>query len=199
MLQKTSEKELIKRCLSGDQTAWDELYKRYYNLIKSVVVNPKWGFDFSHAEDLVHDIFIEIVKALKSFDYKCKLSTFIVRISQNKCVSILRAALAQKRIKNELLISLEEKKSAEEEGFIQMPSGNPGPQEEILKAEEKDKVRRALKKLKKECQKVLFLRFFADKSYREIAAELSLPLGTVCIQIKRCLESLKKFYVSFND
>lgn len=198
MLKKISENELIKKCLWGNEAAWEELYKRYYKLVRKIIFYPRWNFKFELAEDLVQEVFIEIVKALKNFRSSCKLSTFIAKIAQNKCISILRKELSQKKIKNELLISLEEKHSSDG-GFIQIASSQAGPEEIFLRNAEAEKIKKALKNLKKECFSVLYLRYFEEKSYREIADTLNLPLGTVCIQIKRCLQTFRKFYLDLCD
>lgn len=193
-----NESKLIKQCLLGDEKAWEELYKNYYNLVRKIIFYPRWNFKTGSSEDLIQEVFVEVVKALKSFKYNCKLSTFIAKIAQNKCVSILRKELSQKRIKNEILISLEEKHSSDED-FIQATSKEPDPETAFLKEEEKNKVRLAITSLKKECRKIIFLRYFEDKSYEEIAKMLKLPLGTVCVRISRCLLTLRKFYSNFCD
>lgn len=208
MLEKISEKELIKKCLSGSEEAvredavredaWEELYKRYYALVRSVISYPRYGFSPDTYNDHIQEIFLELVKALKTFKQDCKLSTFIVKIAQNKCVSHLRMILSQKRPKNELLVSLEEKRS-ENEDFIPAAASNGDPQMAFLEEEEKKQVKLALSKLKSECKTILFLRFFMYKSYQEIADSLKLPLGTVCINIRRCLLNLRKLYLSIND
>jgi len=198
VLEKTSENDLIKKCLSGDELAWNELYKRYYALARSVVSFPRYGFSPDTYNDHIQEVFLELVKALKTFKGGCKLSTFIVKIAQNRCVSHLRTILSQKRPKNEILVSLEEKRS-ENEDFIPIAAPDGDPQTDLLKEEDKKQVKSALSKLKNECKKILFLRFFMDKSYQEIADSLKLPLGTVCINIRRCLLNLRKVYLSIND
>lgn len=197
MRESLNEDKLIDECLNGYQSAWVQLYKDYYKLIKSIVAYPKWSFNPGLYEDLVQEIFIEVVKSLKNFKRTCKLSTFIARIAQNKCVSLLRYNLSQKRVKNEILISLEEKK--DEESFIQLPSENSDILNGIIHEENLDIVRKALGALKEDCNRIISLRFLEDRSYNEIADILKLPLGTVCVQIKRCLEAFKKYYEKFCD
>ena len=68
---------------------------------------------------------------------------------------------------------------------------NPGPEGALMAAEESRAVARALLALSPECRQVLHLRYYRQLAYKEICAALSLPLGTVCSRLKRCLLHLR--------
>ena len=58
------EKELVDRCLDGDETAWSELYREYYSQIRYVVGWKRWGFSKGEVEDGIQEVFAELVLSL---------------------------------------------------------------------------------------------------------------------------------------
>jgi RNA polymerase sigma-70 factor (ECF subfamily) len=59
------------------------------------------------------------------------------------------------------------------------PAAEPGPAEEAHRAEERERVRRAVGALPVAQRLVLVLREYEGLRYREIAAALGVPIGTV--------------------
>lgn len=72
------------------------------------------------------------------------------------------------------------------------PSPLPGPDALLLQAERGAQVAQALEQLGQPCREIIELRYFADLSYDEIAAELSLNSKTVSSRLSKCLGHLEK-------
>lgn len=68
--------------------AWDLLIDRYQDRIYAVclrmVGNPE------HAADLTQDCLVKIIQGLAGYDGRSKLSTWMIRVSMNTCLSWLR-------------------------------------------------------------------------------------------------------------
>lgn len=185
-----SEEQLIARCLQGDATAWEDVYRRHYGRVKQVIGWRRWGFTPIEVEDGVQEVFLQLVRSLPSFRGEASLATFLTRLARNRCISHLRRKTARKRGREELSHSLEGERE-EDTPFTPAIDPEPGPEGSLLLAEENRDVVRALEGLSPDCRQVLHLRYYQQLSYKEICTALALPLGTVCSRLKRCLLRLR--------
>jgi RNA polymerase sigma-70 factor (ECF subfamily) len=192
MMQTQDVEELVRLCISGDNRAWESLYRLYCGRVKRIVCWPKWGFTSSQTEDITQEVFLELVRSLPNYRGEAQLSTFLTHLAKNKCVSELRRKLAKKRGKEDKSVSLEDERTSFEAHQIVAVDGGPTPEETVVMKEETDTVVRLIPTLSEECQQVITLRFFNDRSYEEICSELDIPLGTLCSRLKRCLLKLRK-------
>lgn len=104
----SSERELIKLAISGDEGALDTLIKQcgeqIYSLAFRLTNNPR------DAEDLWQDAFIKAYKGISKFNHDCSFATWVYRIAINiwkdksryeKTRSFLRALSLDKLIETE--------------------------------------------------------------------------------------------------
>lgn len=188
------EGDLIHDCLAGDQPAWEEMYRRLHQPVRRIVAWRKWCFTPSEVEDVVQDVFLELVRILASFRRESSLMTFVTRLSKNKCVSHLRRKTALKRGKEVLGVSLEERRGDDETRVVLAIDPEPLADEVVVQREEVSQMLACLDTLSTECRQVIQARYFQDKSYDEICRELGLPLGTLCSRLKRCLDRLRGMF-----
>src|SRR5580765_950160 len=78
------ERELVERCRSGDEQAFQELVDRYKDLVFALIARTVQ--DRSRAEDLSQDVFLRIHRGLPYFRGEARLSTWIYRIVANVCL-----------------------------------------------------------------------------------------------------------------
>ena len=81
--------ELIRRCLAGENSAWEELLKghtrKVYNLCYRFCGRP------SDAEDLTQEIFIKIFQMLRTYDpAQGAFFTWLSRVARNHLVDHYR-------------------------------------------------------------------------------------------------------------
>src|SRR5258708_33536924 len=79
-----NERELVERCRSGDERAFQDLVDRYKDLVYALIARTVQ--DRSRAEDLAQDVFLRIHRGLPYFRGEARLSTWIYRIVANVCV-----------------------------------------------------------------------------------------------------------------
>src|SRR6185295_7553922 len=79
-----NERELVERCRSGDEGAFQELIDQYKDLVFALIARTVQNR--SHAEDLAQDVFLRIHRGLPYFRGEARLSTWIYRIVTNVCV-----------------------------------------------------------------------------------------------------------------
>ena len=80
---------LIRRCLQGEQAAWDLIVRQY----RRKVFNVAYKFVGRHdeAEDLTQDIFLKIFKSLDTFDRRANFQTWLISVSRNLCIDHYRS------------------------------------------------------------------------------------------------------------
>jgi RNA polymerase sigma-70 factor, ECF subfamily len=185
-----TELELINACKSGDEGAWHRLYKNYYAKVRCTIGFPLWRFSPSETEDLIQESFLEILRSLPSFRGDSALSTFIVRIAKNVCISYLRKKTALKRPK---CVSPD----PEMQHYL-LPSSNYDYDAALIHNEELDFLKSGLTRVTPDCQTIIKLRYFEEKSYEELVSLMNLPLGTISSRLKRCLLKLRDIMQNYS-
>ena len=76
--------DLIRRCLDGDQTAWDDVVRQHRRQIFNIVY--KFVGRYDEAEDLTQDVFLKLFKSLDTFDRRANFQTWLTSVSRNLCI-----------------------------------------------------------------------------------------------------------------
>src|ERR687885_507101 len=79
-----NERELVERCRSGDEAAFQELVDRYKDLVFALIARTVQ--DRGRAEDLAQEVFLRVHRGLPYFRGEARLSTWIYRIVANVCL-----------------------------------------------------------------------------------------------------------------
>jgi len=164
---------LIRRCLGGDQLAWEAIVRQY----RRKVFNVAYKFVGKHdeAEDLTQDIFLKIFKSLDTFDRRANFQTWLISVSRNLCIDHYRS------------VRKERETIDRDVDTADLSAAAPGPTQ-IAALEQRDRVellREALGSLPKTLRTAVLMRDLQELSYHEIARELRLPEGTVKSRINR--------------
>jgi RNA polymerase sigma-70 factor (ECF subfamily) len=169
----TSMDELIARCLSGDQQAWEAIVRQH----RRKVFNLAYKFVGRHdeAEDLTQDIFLKIFKALHTFDRRANFQTWLISISRNLCIDHYRSVRKERQ-------TIARDVDASE---LSPATKERGPLAQLEQIDLKDLIRRALAALPESLRTAVEMRDLREYSYQEIADELHLPEGTVKSRINR--------------
>ena len=151
---------------------FEELVKMYSDRIFRLVYT-KVG-DYHDAMDIVQEIFYRAYRGYSNFRGEAQPYTWLYRIALNTTMRFL-----SKRKRKEV--------------DIEMESGySDDPQKFLEKEEEKEKVRKVLWKLSDAHRTILFLKYYEDLDYNEIADILDIPLGTVRSRLSRARTALEK-------
>jgi RNA polymerase sigma-70 factor, ECF subfamily len=164
---------LIRRCLKGDQLAWEAIVRQY----RRKVFNVAYKFVGKHdeAEDLTQDIFLKIFKSLDTFDRRANFQTWLISVSRNLCIDHYRSVRKERE-------TIDRETDASE-----LSAAAPGPSQ-MAQLEQRDRVellREALASLPATLRTAVLMRDLQELSYQEIAAALKLPEGTVKSRINR--------------
>ena len=170
-----NDRELLKRCLRGDSSAWEALLKLYgrktYNLCYPFTGRTQ------EAEDLTQEVFIKIFQTLGAYDpTQGTFATWLNRICRNHLVDHYRRTQ-----KDRMTSSLED--------LIVDPTEKPGleggPATRVEARERQERLQRGLNQMSPDLREAVILRDLQDLDYQEIAQVLGLPEGTVKSRINR--------------
>ena len=89
----TSDETLIQRLQAHDEIAFAEIVERYQTKVFSII----YGILRNHndAEDIAQQVFSKTYFAIRSFDSRSSLLTWIYRITVNECYDYLRKRRAE--------------------------------------------------------------------------------------------------------
>ena len=173
---------LVRRCIAGDAVAWEEIVQRYNRRIYNICYRFAGSAD--DAQDLTQEVFIKMYRTLNSYDVeRGAFTTWVTTITRNLLVDHFR-----KRKQDRVTDSLDAAPSKHEAA---MPLSDRirdkalPPDARVQSRETGETVHRALQKLSPELRESVILRDLQDMDYREIAAVLKVPEGTVKSRINR--------------
>ena len=181
---KQTDYELIDKALAGDQSAFEKLMKKYYNMIKNLINRMIQKSDDS--EDLAQEAFIKAFNSLDKFDRQFAFSTWLFKIATNNCIDYLR----KKKLNT---FSIDKDFSSEDEDLrFEIADTESLPDRNLIEEQKKKIINEAIDKLPAKYKEVIILRHKTGMEYEEIAEKLDIPLGTVKAHIFRGRELLHK-------
>ena len=163
---------------NGDQRAYANLMQLYrtpiYMMLLKMTKSP------TEADDLTLETFGKAFCSLHLYTPTHAFSTWLFSIASNKCIDHIRRRHMQ-------TVPLSDISSHSEDDTYEftMPTGDPTPEEEVMTAQRARMLRDLVSQLKPTYRKVVEMRYFEELSYEEIAQRLSLPIGTVKVQLMR--------------
>ncbi len=165
----------------GDSQALAQLYDEsaatFLGLALRIMKND------ADAEEIVLDVFEQVWRTAPSFDpTRGSVARWLTLLVRSRAVDRLRTA-ASKHDREHLPIA----------GGWDLVSHEPLPDRITLFNEERGLIRTALQNLPGEQRQAIELAYFSGLTQAEIAAALSLPLGTVKTRTRAAIDKLRLF------
>ncbi len=167
----------IAACQRGDRSAYEILVKNYGS--RAIGIARGIVQDATLAEDMAQEAFVRAYRAIKRFDLSKPFYPWFYRILKNCCLS----ALKRRRTG---IYSLDAENAPPVEG----PPSDPAERAEA--AERRALIDGAMAKLKEHHREILHLAHFESLSYKQIAACLEIPIGTVMSRLWAARKALKR-------
>lgn len=177
---RVSDRSLIERCRTGDQTAWEELVEKYQRLVMSVPLSFHFGHE--EAEDIAQIVFTILMQCLDSLRHLDNISSWLYTVAQRHTWRAL------KRSQRNAAEPLNDN-TAESRAFL---SSQGLPESERMELAEW--LNQGLLQLNPRCQKLLVALYLDPEEplYSEIVERLNIPLGSIGPTRARCLEQLRR-------
>lgn len=178
------DEKLVRKALGGNEDAYTKLVEKYERALYFHIL--KMINDRDQIEDLVQEAFVKAFDNLDSYNTKYAFSTWLYRIATNHTIDYLR----KKKLKT---LSIDEPVSTKDGKVdMQLPDKSASTDRRIIKKQRKKIVQNAIENLPEKYRRVIQMRHMEEKTYKEIAQSLELPLGTVKAHIFRARELLYK-------
>ena len=86
-MSRATDSDLVRRCLAGEESAWDQLAARYADLVYGVA--RRCGLHDDQAGDVVQEVFMALLKALPRLRQSERLLAWILRTARRESWSML--------------------------------------------------------------------------------------------------------------
>ncbi len=163
---------LIKRFIEGDESSFSVLVNRHKEKVRNIIYITINNHDL--VDDIAQEVFLTLYKNLNKFRFESQFTTWLYRITVNKCKDYLR------KMKIRSIFS-PIKESEHELGYT--------PKQDNLDI--KEIVQNAISKLPEKLRIPLLLKDIEGLSYQEIAESVECEIGTVKSRIFRAREGLR--------
>lgn len=157
---------LIAGLRAGDRGAVSRAYEAHHAVIRSFA--QRLVGDAGAAEDIVHDTFVALPRAIGSFRGDASLRTFLIGVAVNHAKRHVRSAVRRRAAMSRL---------AEDPGSS--PAAVRDPEQEAARRQLADRLWKALDGLPLDQRVALVLCEVEQRTSTEVAAIVGVPEGTV--------------------
>jgi RNA polymerase sigma-70 factor, ECF subfamily len=171
-----TEHQLVSLLKQRDNKAFEYLYDNYSGALYGIVMQIVSDAELSN--DVLQDVFVNIWRKIDSYDAsKGRLFTWMLNITRNASIDVLRSKSYQNNQKNQSITDQTEFSGAGNNQSLNVDGIG---------------VHKMLGKLKDEHRVLIELAYFKGYTQDEIAQMLSIPLGTVKTRIRTALMQLRE-------
>ncbi|HZI46490.1 MAG TPA: sigma-70 family RNA polymerase sigma factor [Pyrinomonadaceae bacterium] len=175
-----ADSELVQSTLSGRESGFEELVRRYQRPIAAYVY--RMVGDYDAALDLTQEVFIKVYASLSRYRPEFKFSTWIYKIAHNAAIDHLRRHATREAIANSETDRVE----------VTIETRRLSPEQESERTERCSEIETVVQLLPPPYRELILLRHSQDLSYEEIAEVTGLPLGTVKNRLFRAREAMRE-------
>lgn len=186
-MKREDEDLLIEQAKLGKQDAFTKLYDRHHKLIRYIIFDIVKNGDV--ADDLLSVTFTKAFARINSYVNPISFEMWLKTIAVNSAIDYIRSTKNEKQ--NHYIDS--------EDNYIQLDNNDLSPEEEIVKRENVEQLKVALRRLRFKYRNILELRYFKGLSYEQLAEELSVPIGTIKSDLNKAKKKLREFYNNINN
>jgi len=179
-LNRNIEATLIEKIAQGDESAFNEIYRRYRNRVHGFIY--RMTINQAVAEDITHEVFVILIENPRRYQTeRGSLLTFLCAIARNRVMNYLRR-------KHNSDVGFDEF-----ENFDTLEDETRGnPLADLLNQELAARIDACITALPPLQREVIILREFQELSYDEIARVTEAELSTVKTRLHRARQTLAK-------
>lgn len=189
-LTSLADEQLVSLYTEGNNDAFDVLLNRYESKVFTYV--SYFVRNREVAEDLFQDIFMRVVSTLRSDRYteQQKFSSWLMRISHNIVIDYFRHQKNEKNISNdETEVDLFNDIRLSDENNVET---------QMIRQQNLNGLQDIIKMLPQNQQEIIDLRYFQEKSFKEIAVLLNCSINTALGRTRYALINLRRLAQEYN-
>lgn len=176
----SSDAEMVRRCLHGDNAGFDELVGAYQRQVYCFCYRMLGDAD--EAADAAQESFLKAYHALARFRQGSSFLTWVLKIASNTCIDRSRARMRHPKLALEELV---------DDGGM-LPSDDPSPEDSALRGESDRTVREAVLRLPERNRAALVMFYYNGLSITDISAALGRPMNTIKSDLRIAREMLRR-------
>jgi RNA polymerase sigma-70 factor (ECF subfamily) len=188
-----SDHQLIEIVKNGDESAFSQIIDRYRNPLTNYLFRMLG--DYEEAVDLAQESFVRVYFALERYHTEYAFSTYIYRIATNLAISEIRRRRRRRLLSLATFFNNDDDESQE----FQPPDLRALPDAELIDAERKRAIEKAIAALPDKYRAPIVLREIEELSYEEVANVLGLGLGTTKSRISRARALMREKLKGYLD
>ncbi len=177
-MERSEEKDWISKARQNDQTAFNALFNFFWDSVYSVLLTRT--ANENEAEEIAIETFSKAFDRLDQYDENQPFISWIITLAKNHHIDRYRKEKHQFSSFSEW----------EEEFSLDMQSVAPSPEEIMISDQNLEHVLRQIHLLKKQYRTLLILRYFENKSLKEIEAEIQEPTSRIRVKLFRAKKML---------
>jgi RNA polymerase sigma-70 factor (ECF subfamily) len=182
--------KLVEAIRSGNTQAWPALISRHQDRLFSTCLRMVHNREM--AADLTQDAFVKIIQHISSFDGRAKLTTWMIKITMNVCLSKLRSEKVRKAASLEALQDGARGTRTDPSRAMDFEQAREqGTSSSVEAHEDQERVLAALRLLDPDQRAVLILCDCRGQSYEQISEVLGVAVGTVKSRLFRARTALR--------
>ena len=182
-MERTADRDLIRRLQAGDDTAVHELAERYGSRIFQLAM--RYMKNREDAEEVVQDVLLKVYRKIDAFRGDAALSSWIYRITFNTAMSRLRTSRLARAADAERERALAADAGGERAADRQPADWSRMPDEELLRLQLREAVAEAIAELPEIYRAPLVLRDIEGLSTEEASTRLHLKDQTLKSRLHR--------------
>jgi len=177
---------LARAAARGDRAAFARLVELHKRVVFGLCVRLLQ--DAEEARDAAQETFVRAYAALGTYDPAYPFAPWLLRIARNHCVDLVR-----RRLPTSSRVELDAPDAVGRAEAPELPDGAARPADELLvEAQQASAVGTAVAALPQNYRAVIHLFHVEHMSYKEIAATLEVPVGTVMTWLHRARARLRE-------
>lgn len=179
---------LVKQYIDGDEPALEALINKHQQRIYSFIYSKILNRD--ETEDIFQETFIKVIRTLKKGKYneEGKFLPWVMRIAHNLVIDHFRKAKRMPKFQSRNDFDI----------FDVISDGEQSAEQEIIKLQVHDDVRKIIDELPDDQRDVLVMRIYKDMSFKEIADATDVSINTALGRMRYALINLRKVIEKHN-
>jgi RNA polymerase sigma factor (sigma-70 family) len=188
--QHYSDKELIGRYLHGNHASLEILISRHQNRVYAYILMITKNKEL--ADDLFQDTFIKVINTIRSGSYneEGKFLQWVMRIAHNLIIDHFR--------KSNRIPVIDNSKNEDYDIFETLNILDESIEDRIITEQIHSDVRKLIELLPAEQREVLYMRHYAEMSFKDIAEVTDVSINTALGRMRYALINLRKMIAENN-
>lgn len=182
-----TDEQLLARLRAGERDVFGTLVRRYERELFGYL--RRYLGDDDLADDVFQNTFLQVYLKVQQYEPGRPVRPWLYAIATNQAIDALRRRNRRADQRADAVTT------SDEDGqprplFELLPAPGDGPPESADRAEQRELVRAAVDRLPDLLRQVVLLAYFQGLKYRDVAAALDIPVGTVKSRLHAALARL---------